>query len=643
MGNTPNSLEPWSVKKSSALYNVNGWSAGFFAINDAGRTCVTPKGSNGPSLDLYELVNDLVDRGLRAPLWIRFPDIVESRVKMLAESFHNAFSTFGYKGKYRGVYPIKVNQQRHLVEAMVRFGHGTGLGLEAGSKPELLVALALLDNPDALLVCNGFKDKEYMETALLASRLGRNVIIVIDRYQELPLLLNVARQLDIRPTIGFRAKLENKGAGKWVDSSGPRSKFGLTALEIVEGVEFLKKEGMLDCLQLLHFHIGSQITSIRPIKDSLQEACRIYADLFTMGAKLQYLDVGGGLGVDYDGSKTNWENSLNYSEQEYANDVVSAIQTICEERELPHPDIITESGRALTAHHAVLVFNVLGTHEILKSTAPPAPSEGDHEKVVELWEVYQKTSQKNLMETYHDSIQIKEDSIKLFNLGYLTLKDRAAIEQIFWAVIGKIQKLSKDLGERPEELEALDKELHDTYFCNFSVFQSAPDHWAVRQLFPVMPIHRLNEEPTRKATFVDLTCDSDGKMDRFIDVKDVKHALEVHPVDPDPNKEYYIGVFLLGAYQEILGDMHNLFGDTDAVYVSIKEDGDYEIDHLVEGDTVTQVLEYVEYFKPALMERMRFAVENALKSKRMSIQDGRKFLQFYEQGLDGYTYLEGME
>ncbi|MGZ3652585.1 MAG: biosynthetic arginine decarboxylase [Bdellovibrionota bacterium] len=640
MGNTPNSLEPWSVKKSLALYNVPGWSAGFFTINDAGRIKVTPKGPQGPSLDLYELVNDLVDRGLRAPLWIRFPDIVETRVRMLADSFSSAFATFGYKGKYKGVYPIKVNQQRHLVEAMVKVGHETGLGLEAGSKPELLVALALLDNPEALLICNGFKDKEYIETALLASRLGRNIIIVIDRFQELPLLLNIARQLDIKPRIGFRAKLENKGAGKWVDSSGPRSKFGLTALEMVEGIELLKKESMMDALQLLHFHIGSQITSIRPIKDSLQEACRVYADLCAMGAKLQYLDVGGGLGVDYDGSKTNWENSVNYSEQEYANDVVSAIQTICEERELPHPDVITESGRALTAHHAVLVFNVLGTHEIVKPGTPAAPLEGDHEKVSELWEILNKLSLRNLIESYHDTIQAKEDSIKLFNLGYLTLKDRAAIDRIFWSIISKIQKMAKEIQDAPEELQTLDKELHDTYYCNFSVFQSAPDHWAVRQLFPVAPIHRLQEEPTRRATFVDLTCDSDGKMDRFIDIKDVKHALEVHPLEE--GREYYIGVFLLGAYQEILGDMHNLFGDTDAVYVSIKDD-DYDVDHIVEGDTVTQVLEYVEYFKPALMERMRFAVENALKTKRMNIQEGRKFLQFYEQGLDGYTYLEGNE
>lgn len=641
MGNTTSTtLESWNVKKSSSLYNVAGWSASFFSVNDAGRVCVTPKGPTGPSLDLYELVNDLVDRGLRAPLWIRFPEIVETRVKMVAECFQNAFQSFQYKGKYRGVYPIKVNQQRHLVEAMVRYGHETNLGLEAGSKPELLVALALLDNPEALLICNGFKDREYIETALLSTRLGRNVIVVIDRYPELALLLSVAKRLDIKPRIGFRAKLENKGAGKWVDSSGPRSKFGLTAIEIVEGVELLKKENMLDCLHLLHFHIGSQITSIRPIKDSLQEATRIFADLIAMGAKMEYIDVGGGLGVDYDGSKTNWENSVNYSEQEYANDVVSAIQSMCDEREIPHPDIITECGRALSAHHAVLVFNVLGTHEILKTASPNAPGPEDHEKVHELWEIYNKISQKNLRELFHDTIQAKEDSAKLFNLGYLTLKDRAAMEAIFWAIIGKVQKMAKDLMEPPEELDALDKELHDTYYGNFSVFQSAPDHWAVRQLFPVMPIHRLNEEPTRRATFVDLTCDSDGKIDRFIDIKDVKHALEVHPLEP--NKEYYLGVFLLGAYQEILGDMHNLFGDTDAVYVSIKDD-DYEIDHLVEGDTVTQVLEYVEYYKPALMERMRFAVENALKAKRMTIQDGRTFLHFYEQGLDGYTYLEGDE
>ena len=633
-------MEAWNIQKSLNLYNVNGWSSGFFGINDKGHVTVTPKGPTGPSLDLPELVNDLVDRGLRAPLWIRFPDIMESRVKMLADSFHNAFQTMGYQGKYRGVYPIKVNQQRHLVEALVKFGRETGLGLEAGSKPELLVALALLDNPEALLVCNGFKDKEYIETALLASRVGRNVLVVIDRYQELPLLVQIAKALDIKPNIGFRAKLDQKGAGKWVDSSGPRSKFGLTAMEIVEGVELLKKEGMMDCLKLLHFHIGSQITSIKPIKSSLQEAVRIYADLCAMGADLKYLDVGGGLGVDYDGSKTNWENSLNYSEQEYANDVVDAIKSICDEHNLTHPDIVTESGRALVAHHAVLVFNVLGTHEILKNQSPPAVTEEDHDKIRDLSEIYARLTTKNLVESYHDTIQIKEDSVKLFNLGYFTLKERATMEAWFWTIITKIQRIVKDLSAVPEELASLDRELYDTYFCNFSVFQSVPDHWAVKQLFPVMPIHRLTEEPTRKATFVDLTCDSDGKMERFIDVKDVKHAIEVHSLEA--KKEYFVGVFLLGAYQEILGDMHNLFGDTDAVYVSIKDD-DYEIDHLVEGDTVAQVLEYVEYHKPNLMERMRSTVETAMKNKRMTIQEGRRFMHQYEEGLNGYTYLEGDE
>lgn len=631
-------MESWNVKKSLSLYNVGGWGGNFFGINEKGNVNVTPRGPGGPALDLLELVNDLVDRGLRAPLWIRFPDVLEARVKMIAEAFHSAFHTYGYKGKYRGVYPIKVNQQRHLVEALVKCGQETNLGLEAGSKPELLIAIALMENPEALLICNGFKDKEYIETALMARQIGRNTIIVIDRYQELPLLLSVAKNLNIKPVIGFRAKLENKGAGKWVDSSGPRSKFGLTAAEIVEGVELLKSEGMLDALQLLHFHIGSQITSIRPIKDSLQEACRVYVDLCAMGVNLQYMDVGGGLGVDYDGSKTNWENSFNYSEQEYANDVVTSIQSICDEKKLPHPDIITESGRALVAHHAIMVFNVLGTHEILKNGVPPTPTAADHEKVHELWDIYQKISAKNMVEYYHDAIKVKEDALSLFNLGYLTLKDRATVENLFWFTIGKIHKTMPEIHEVPEEFESISKEIHDTYYGNFSVFQSAPDHWAVRQLFPIMPVHRLTEEPTRRATFVDLTCDSDGKIDRFIDIKDVKQSLEVHPLVP--GKEYYMGIFLLGAYQEILGDMHNLFGDTDTVHVTIKDD-DYEVEHVVEGDTVTQVLEYVEYYKPALMERMRFAVENSMRNKRMSIQEGRKFLHQYEEGLNGYTYLEG--
>lgn len=633
-------LEKWSTKKSLSLYSVKEWSKGYFSINDAGNLCVTPRGETGPSLDLKQLVEDLRERGLRLPLWIRFPDIVASRIRELNECFQRAFVDYSYKGRYRGVYPIKVNQQRSLVEDIVRFGAETNLGLEAGSKPELLIALALLENPQALLICNGFKDRPYIETALLATRLGRNVVVVIDRFEELGLLVQQSKKLDIRPNIGFRAKLESKGAGKWVESSGARSKFGLTVAEIVSGIEYLKSEGMLDCLCLLHFHLGSQISSIRPIKDSLSEASRLFAEICAMGAKLRYLDVGGGLGVDYDGSKTNSENSLNYSEQEYANDIVSALQIVCDEKNLPHPDIITEAGRALVAHHCVMVYNVLGANEIMRTGAPEAPVESDHHLVHEMWEDWNELTHKNLLEKYHDTLQARDEGINLFKLGYLDLRSRAKAENLFWHIISKIRRYTLELSSSQvsEELQSLEQIMQDSYFCNFSIFQSAPDHWAVKQLFPVMPIHRLNEQPQRQVTLMDLTCDSDGKMDRFIDIKDVKRALDVHSLID--GEEYFLGMFMLGAYQEILGDLHNLFGDTDAVHVSIKGNEEYEIDHYVEGDSVKQVLGYVQYNKSNLMERMRVAVEAALREKRMSIQEGRELLRHYEESLNGYTYLD---
>ena len=499
-----------------------------------------------------------------------------------------------------------------------------------------------MDNPQALLICNGFKDRLYIETALLATRLGRNVVVVIDRFEELGLLIQQSKKLDIRPNIGFRSKLESKGAGKWVESSGAKSKFGLTATEIVNGIELLKSEGMLDCLKLLHFHLGSQISSIRPIKESLSEACRMYEEICELGAKLCYLDVGGGLGVDYDGSKTNSENSVNYSEQEYANDVVSAIQAVCEEKELPHPDIITEAGRALVAHHCVMVYNVLGQNEIQKTGFPTPPVEDDHQLVHDMYKIYQGLNSKNLIESYHDTLQAKDEALNTFKLGYLDLKNRATIENLFWHTLSRVRRITHELrdggGEVPEELENLQDMMQDSYFCNFSIFQSAPDHWAVKQLFPVMPIHRLKEEPQRKVTLMDLTCDSDGKMDRFIDIKDVKRALEVHNLRE--GEEYFLGMFMLGAYQEILGDLHNLFGDTDAVHVSIKGNEEYEIDHYVEGDSVKQVLGYVQYNKSNLMERMRVAVEGGLREKRMSIQEGRELMRHYEESLNGYTYLD---
>jgi len=546
---------------------------------------------------------------------------------------------YGYKGRYRGVFPIKVNQQHQVVEELVRFGTPYGLGLEAGSKPELLAGLALLDNPDALLLLNGYKDMEYMETALLSQKLGRYPIVVIDRYRELDLLLEVARRLGIRPHIGVRAKLTTKGAGKWMESTGDRSKFGLTATEMVMLVDKLRDEKMLDCLELVHFHIGSQISAVRAIKDAMREASRVYVELARAGAGLKFLDCGGGLGVDYDGSSTNWHSSVNYTMQEYANDVVAAIQEACEEAEIGHPDLITESGRALVAHHSVLVFNILDVNEVLVGHAPPTTDVEDHDVIQQLVEIWRGVSRKNFQESYHDALQLKEEATNLFNVGLLDLRGRARVEQLFWGCCEAILKIIRELDYVPDDLEGLEKGLADTYYGNFSVFQSAPDHWAVKQLFPTLPLHRLDERPTRRGVIADLTCDSDGKMDQFIDLRDVKNWLELHPFDGRP---YFLGVFLVGAYQEILGDLHNLFGDTNAVHIALDEGG-YRIDHVVEGDSVAEVLGYVQYQKHQLMQRMRQANEEALRKNLLTFEESALLMKRYDEGLSGYTYLEESE
>ena len=628
-------LRAWTVKDSLELYNVNGWGRDFFTINEAGHVEVTPAGPGSARIDLRELVDDLRSRGLNMPLLIRFSDILRTRVEQLCGSFQQAIAENDYKGVYRGVYPIKVNQQRHVVEELTEYGRPFNLGLEAGSKPELLVALALQDNPDALILCNGYKDKAYIETALLAQKLGRKVVITMDRMAEIDTILAASRELDIRPVLGMRARLVTKGAGKWVESTGDRSKFGLTTSEMVATVERLRAEGMLDCLQLLHFHIGSQITNIRAVKDALREASRIYVELHALGASMKYLDCGGGLGVDYDGSQTNFHSSVNYTLQEYAADVVSQIAEICNGKGVPHPDIITESGRALVAHHSVLVFNVLGTNEMLLGQIPDTLGRDEPLVIRQLYETYQGVSGKNFQESYHDALQLKEEAITAFNLGVLDLKARARVEQLFYAVCEKILKIVRDLAYVPDELEGLEKQLSDTYYCNFSLFQSLPDHWAVRQLFPTMPIDRLNRVPTRRAVLADLTCDSDGKIDQFIDLRDVKNFLELHPVNGEP---YYIATFLVGAYQEILGDLHNLFGDTDAVHVKLDGD-DYRVEHVVEGDSVAEVLTYVQYAKDDLMSRVRRAVEVALREKRITPAESGRLMRRYEEGLEGYTYL----
>jgi arginine decarboxylase len=640
---SPVNPSDWSVEKSKELYGIGTWGSGFFDVNEIGNVVVSPHGAHGPKVDLLELTQDLQERGIRIPMLIRFPDITKARIDLVSRCFAKAIEENNYRGTYRGVYPIKVNQQRHLVEELVKFGQTTRLGLEAGSKPELLVVLAMMTTPDALIICNGFKDTEYIETAILAQKLGRNTIIVVDRMSELPMIIEAAKKFNAVPKIGLRAKLHTKGAGKWIDSSGDRSKFGLTPLEIVECVELLKRENMLSSLELLHFHIGSQIPSISCVKGSLKEGTRFYTELHQLGARPKIIDVGGGLGVDYDGSGAT-DSSINYTEQEYANDVISIIQSTCDEKNVPHPDIVTEAGRALVAHHSVLLFNVLGINEVQKKEPSCTVSKDDHRVVQDLVYIMEQLNTSNLYEFYHDVVHIKDTILQLFTYGVLSLEQRAKAENLCWVILTRMMNLAKQLPDADDISKPLQELLSDTYFCNFSVFQSMPDSWAVGQLFPVIPVHRLTEEPNRKANMVDLTCDSDGKIGQFINMngessggKGKKTALEVHELRA--NEPYYMGVFLVGAYQEILGDLHNLFGDTDAVHVTVTNAG-YSVDHVVEGDTVTEVLSYVQYHRPELIESIRKAAEESILSGTITKHESRLLLRHYEEGLSGYTYLE---
>ena len=627
--------ERWSLADAGELYDVASWGKGYFSIGSNGHLWVHPSKEPTRGIDLRELVEKLELRGISLPILIRFAEILKHRLAELHQAFQNSIAEHGYKGGYCCVYPIKVNQQRQVVEEVLKYGRPYKFGLEAGSKPELLAVLAIADN-ETPIICNGFKDDEYIEMVMLAKKIGRQIIPVVEKYTELDLILKHSQRVGVRPVIGLRLKLASKGSGRWKSSGGYRSKFGLTVTEALQALEQMKAAGMDDCLELLHFHLGSQITNIRQIKGAVNEAARIYVELKRLGAGLKFLDVGGGLGIDYDGSQTDFESSVNYTLQEYSNDVVYHIQNVCDEAEIPHPTIISESGRAIAAYHSVLVFNVLGVSGFGDETVASVPEDAE-QPLIDLQETYKSLSSKNLLEAFHDAQQALDSALNLFSLGYLPLAQRSQAENLYWAICRRIHKLAKDLEYFPEELEALDGMLSDTYFCNFSLFQSVPDSWAVKQLFPIMPIHRLDEMPTHAGVLGDISCDSDGKIDQFIDRRDVKRTLPLHSFNGEP---YVLAAFLVGAYQEILGDLHNLFGDTNAVHVSLGSNGDVILDTVIRGDTVREVLDYVQFSAKTLLEEFRRDVESALRDGRIGYEESGRLLRFYEEGLNGYTYLE---
>jgi arginine decarboxylase len=632
---------PWSPADSARLYGITNWGQGYFSVNDQGHVVVHPRQSPAPAIDLKQLVDELRNRDIQLPLLIRFTDILKHRVGQMHDAFQHAIRDHDYKGRYRCLYPIKVNQQRHVVEEIHAFGKPYGFGLEAGSKPELLAVMAVVDDNDTPIVCNGFKDDEFIEAVILATKIGRNIIPVVEKFSELELIVKYAKIHNVKPSIGVRVKLAARGAGRWEQSGGVRSKFGLFISEVVDALEYLRKHGMGDCLNMLHFHLGSQINNIRNIKNAIIELGRVYTELQRLGAGLEMIDVGGGLGVDYDGSKTNFESSINYTLQEYANDVVFHIKEICDQAGVEHPTILSESGRAMVAYHSVLVFNVIGWSGFARFDLPsqltPEQREEMPAPVANLFDTYRDVNAANFTEYYHDAQLAKEAVLNLFNLGYCSLEHRSLAERLYFGICSKILNIVRRMEFVPEELEGLEAMLSDTYFCNMSIFQSMPDSWAIDHLFPIMPIHRLGEEPNCRGILADITCDSDGKVDRFIDRRDVKGVLELHPYRGD---DYVLAAFLVGAYQEILGDLHNLLGDTNAVHVTVDDDGHISIDEVIEGDTVREVLHYVQFNADELLRAMRKTVEKALRDQKLTVDESRVLLKFYENGLEGYTYLE---
>ena len=630
-------MRKWRIEDSSELYNINGWGINFFSINEKGNVIVTPRKDN-VQVDLKELIEELQLRDVSTPVLLRFPDILDSRIEKMAGCFKIAADEYKYNAKNFIVYPIKVNQMRPVVEEIVNHGKKFNIGLEAGSKPELHAVIGFNTDNDSLIICNGYKDEDYIELALLAQKMGRQIFLVIEKLNELKLIAKISKTLKIKPNLGIRIKLASSGSGKWEDSGGDASKFGLNSSELLEALDFLEKNKMRDSLRLVHFHIGSQVTKIRRIKVALKEAAEYYVQLHKLGFLLDFVDIGGGLGVDYDGTRSAYsESSVNYSIQEYVNDAISTLVDVSNKNNIPHPNVITESGRSLTAHHSVLVF------EVLETTSSPTWDDNqeitpsDHELVQELYNLWDTINQPRMLETWHDAQQMREEALDRFALGLMDLRTRAQIERLFWSIAQEIYQMSQELKHIPEELLILPKLLSDKYFCNFSIFQSLPDSWAIDQIFPIIPIQRLDEKPDRTATLQDITCDSDGKIDNFISTRKISYYLPVHTIKP--KEPYYIGVFLVGAYQEILGDLHNLFGDTNAVHVSVDDKG-YHIDQIIDGETVAEVLEYVQYNSKKLVRTVESWVTSSVKSGIITAHEGKEFLSNYRSGLYGYTYLE---
>lgn len=630
-------MRKWRIEDSAELYNIAGWGRNYFSINEKGHVAVTPR-EGCASVDIKEVLDELQVRDISSPVLLRFPDILDNRIEKISNCFKQAASSYDYEGQNFMIYPIKVNQMRPVVEEIVTYGKKFNIGLEAGSKPELHAVLATNIADNALVICNGYKDESYIELALLAQKMGRRIYLVVEKINELRLIADVAKRIKVSPNLGIRIKLSSSGSGKWEESGGDQSKFGLNSSELLEAIDFMQRREMMDCLKLIHFHIGSQITKIRRIKNALREAMQFYAQLSKLGFDIDFVDIGGGLGVDYDGTRSSAsESSMNYSIQEYANDAVSSLVDVCTKNSLKQPNIITESGRSLTAHHSILIFEVLETTQLPVWRDNEELSENAHELSRELYNIWDRLDQTSMFESWHDALQIREEALDLFSLGLLDLRTRAQIEKLFWSIAREVGELAGGMKHAPDELRKISRMIPDKYFCNFSLFQSLPDTWAIDQMFPIIPISRLDEKPTRTCTIQDITCDSDGKITTFVTAQGVSNSLPVHTVNP--GEPYYLGVFLVGAYQEILGDMHNLFGDTNAVHISVYKDR-YEIDQIIYGETVDEVLDYVQYNPKKLVRNVETWVTASMKAGRISPEEGREFLSNYRSGLYGYTYLE---